>query len=162
MVEKLFARLLPKNVSPATYGLGILQAKTYRILKAKTASYLKRFEITTVDWAILGTLFSCSDGMALSTLSEHLGVKSPLITRRTSILVKKHLIQRKVAQDDSRSRIVSLTLQGKKLVPVIEKGLRHDIKSLFAGCSARELISFIRVMAKVAEHLNEVDEQDED
>lgn len=161
-MEQIFARLLPKNVSPTTHGLGILQAKSYRILKAKTASYLEQFEITTVDWAILGTLLASLEGMTLSALSEYLGVKSPLITRRTSILVKKRLIQRKVAHDDSRSRIVSLTLQGRKLVPIIEKGLRRDIKSLFAGCSARELVSFIRVMAKVAEHIKEVDDQDEE
>ncbi len=162
MMEQIFARLLPKNVSPTTHGLGILQAKSYRILKAKTANYLERFEITTVDWAILGTLLASPEGMTLSVLGEYLGVKSPLITRRTSILVKKRLIQRKVAHDDSRSRIVSLTPQGKKLVPLIEKGLRRDIKSLFAGCSARELISFIRVMAKVAEHIKEVDDRDEE
>lgn len=159
-MEQIFARLLPKNVSPTTHGLGILQAKSYRILKAKTANYLEQFEITTVDWAILGTLFASLEGVTLSALSEYLGVKSPLITRRTSILVKKRLIQRKVAHDDSRSRIVSLTPQGRKLVPIIEKGLRRDIKSLFAGCSARELVSFIRVMAKVAEHIKEVDDQD--
>ncbi len=161
MLEQLFSRLLPKNVSPTTHGLGILQAKSYRVLKAKTSSYLEQFEITTVDWAILGTIASFSEGVTLSVLSECLGVKSPLITRRTSILVKKRLIQRKVARDDSRSRIVSLTPQGKKLVPIIEKGLRHDIKSLFSGCSTRELISFIRVMSRVAEHIKEVGDQDD-
>lgn len=162
MVETVFARLLPKDVSPTTHGLGILQAKSYRVLKAKSASFLAQFELTTVDWAILGTLFLSSGGMTLSALGESLGVKSPLITRRTSILGKKHLIQRKIAHDDCRSRIISLTPQGKKLVPVIEKGLRHDIKSLFAGCSARELIAFVRVMAKVAKHSKEVEDQEEE
>lgn len=154
MLTHLVRTLLPKNTSPTTYGLGILQSTSYRVLKTKTASYLAGVGLTTIDWAILGTLADTSLGLSLSELSDHLGVKSPLVTVRTARLLKLDLIERNIAKTDSRSRIVTLSKRGIKLVPKIERALRDTMKPLFEGCSIRDLMGFVRVMSIIADSKN--------
>ncbi len=151
MLSEIAQHFLPKDLSPTTYGLGILQSKSYRILKTATARHLKRHDLTSIDWAILGSLFETERGMGLSDLAEKLDVTLPLITLRTQSLLKKGFLERWTSERDSRSKIVHISLQGKKLIPVIERSLRDAIKPLFKGSSARDLLGFVRVMTRVAQ-----------
>lgn len=150
MLRQIALHLLPKNVAPTTYGLGILQAKSYRVLKAATSDHLLKTGITSVDWALLGTLFDAKEGMSLSELSEWLEVKAPLVTLRVNKLVDLGYLSRGVSNKDSRSRIVKMTVKGKKFVPMTERSLRDAVKLLFKGTSVRDLTGFVRVTSKVA------------
>lgn len=152
MLNEIVRRLLPGHTSPTTYGLGILQAKSFRHLKVATAAALKKHGITSVDWAILGVVSENPEGLSLSAISKELGIQAPLVTVRANRLATKQLITITASQADSRQRMASLSTSGKRLMPTIERLLRDQLKPLFAGASARDLLGYISVLARIVKN----------
>ncbi len=152
MLNEIVRRLLPESYSPTTYGLGILQAKSFRHLKTETAAALKGHGITSVDWAILGVVSESAEGLSLSAISKELGIQAPLVTVRVNRLAAKRLITVAASRADSRQRMAKLSASGKQLLPEIERLLRDRLKPLFRGASVRDLLGYVSVLARIVKN----------
>ena len=104
---------------PATYRIGLLQSRAYRIMKQRTTQHLSVFDISPFDWALLGLLFDSKKGMRCRTIAEEIGVEAPFVTSRTRILKHKGLIDEKGDKVDHRAKILRLTEKGKNFVTKI-------------------------------------------
>lgn len=132
-----------------TYRAGLLQAKAYRILKQKTALILLPYDLSTLDWALLGILNDTKDGRRMITLATILGVEAPLITRMVTKLEKKKLVRQKKDHEDVRAKVVTFTNEGRNQVKKIETILRKNIKENFKGISKRDLLRYLYVLEKI-------------
>ncbi len=145
MIEKIL-HSITNTAGMTTYRIGLLQTKAYRILNHVTAKALKEYEITPVDWAMLGLLFEHPDGLRLSDLAEELGVEAPFITERTQELINQNLVTISTTKEDKRVKCMALTAKAKRKIPIIEQVLLKAMKPLLSGSSIKEVLSYKNVL----------------
>ncbi len=130
------------------YSTGLLQGKAYRVLQFHLTKALFPYDLSIPEWKLLGQL--CDHGpMKLIDLAEILDVKAPLVTRLSSQLEKKKLIRREYAPGDKRIKIIHLLLPGKRMLPMIEKGVKARMGKLLVGTSQADLHTYVRVLASI-------------
>lgn len=137
---------------PATYRIGLLQSRAFRIMKQRTTQHLSVFDISPFDWALLGLLFDSKKGMRCRTIAEEIGVEAPFVTSRTRILKSKGLIDEKGDKADQRAKILRLTEKGKNFVIKIERDLRLSMNYFVDGGSLSDFATHIRVIELVIEN----------
>ena len=145
----LIKRLISRHLL-TTYQIGVLVARTHRELKAHTDAVLAPYELTSVDWAILGLLHDDKGaGMKLIDLSEELGVEAPFVTLRIKRLQTRELISVKSGTEDKRERLATITPLGIKIVAIIEPILRSASRKWLKGVGPLDVKGFITVMKTV-------------
>ncbi|MBY0328522.1 MarR family transcriptional regulator, partial [Patescibacteria group bacterium] len=121
----MFERIQKTKRKLATYHVGLLQTKAYRVLNSRATESLKPFGISSIEWAFLGALYEYSFeshiGMRATVLAKVLGVEAPFVTELSLKLEAKQLIVVLQDEDDKRVRRISLNEKGKKFVPEVEK-----------------------------------------
>lgn len=132
--------------------MGLLQAKAYRALKQHTAQTLSGFNITTVEWALLGLLFDHPEGLPATEVANKLGVEGPFITQLVITLEKKKLVCRRADDRDKRVKRLYLENATKPLIGQIEGLLRKKTRKLLHGLSIRELLSYRHVLQTIVEN----------
>lgn len=146
----ILKRLIPKSSTLTTYQIGLLVARTHRILKEYTDNALVIHNITSVDWAILGLLHDTTpSGLRLSDLSHSLGVEAPFISVRIERLKKRDLVNVVKNAQDKRERFAVITPTGRQLVITVEPTLRVTSRTWLKGVTAIQVLGFIRVMQQV-------------
>lgn len=148
----MFQRLKQIKSAFTTYGVGLLQAKAYRVLKQHTAELLKPYGIGTVDWALFGLLYESPSGLKASELAEALGVEAPFITELTRKLVKTGLLSLMPGKEDKRVKLVFLTTKGKSFVPEVEKHLRTGMRPLLSGSRLGDLAAYYKVLSVIVKN----------
>lgn len=147
----LIKRLIIKHLTLTTYQIGVLVARTHRVLKAHTDAVLAPYDLTSVDWAIIGLLEDdAGTGMKLSILSEELGVEAPFVTVRIKRLRERQLVSVEAGHLDKRERLARITPDGSKLVSTIEPILRTASRTWLKGVGPLDIKGFITVMKTVA------------
>jgi DNA-binding MarR family transcriptional regulator len=149
MINRLIKSLLDVKSEFSSYRIGLLQTKAYRILNQRTAEYLKEFNISPIQWALLGLLYENPNGLKFSEAAEALWVEAPFITEMIEPLETQKLIKIGRLENDQRVKILSLSEQGKSEVPIIESRLRKKIKPLLLGLSPREFLIYRKVMQQI-------------
>ncbi len=133
-----------------TYTAGLLQARVYRLFKSYTQEKLKKYHISTIDWALLGLLYEIPDGIRPSVLAEQLGVESPFVTVIIRKLRKLELVENITDKKDSRVKIMHLTEKGRDVIPKIEEYLKQETRKLVKDISRADLMTYLSVL----EHIN--------
>ena len=106
----IIKRLISYKKKFSTYSIGLLQAKSYRILKKKTTDFLDQFGLSTTNWALLGILYETTDdALFLFDIADALGVKPPFVTRVIKELQDRKLITVDKSTTDSRAKHIKLT-----------------------------------------------------
>lgn len=110
-------------------------------------------ELTPEQWTVLVRLWE-RDGQSQNELCDSTFRDKPTMSRMIAGLEDRGLVQRRVSAEDARSRIVSLTREGralqKKLVPVA-RGL---VERMLAGVGDAELETTRRVLARMFQNLS--------
>ncbi|MBY0538027.1 MarR family transcriptional regulator [Patescibacteria group bacterium] len=146
----LLKRLIVKHLTLTTYQIGVLVARTHRVLKSHTDAVLAPYDLTSVDWAIIGLLHDDKrTGMKLSVLSEELGVEAPFITLRIKRLQDRNLVSITAGKTDKRERLATITSAGSELVTTIEPILRKESRKWLRGAGPLDVKGFITVMKTV-------------
>jgi len=152
MLKKYLTKVLVESYGLTTYSLGLLQAKAYRILKNHTTETLKVFNISTVEWALLGLLYETKEGVGITILAELLGVEVPFVTTLIDSLEKKKLVERHFSKEDKRYKTVHLTVEGIGLLPNIEEVLKKKTKPLFAGLGIKDVFAYQKVLKSIIDN----------
>lgn len=91
-----------------------LQKATYFATKGAYLFYAHEYEITPVEWRLLGNLYS--DGsMSLVRLAEEVDTQLAQASRTIASLVKRELVIGQTDEEDGRRVSLSLTPKGKAL-----------------------------------------------
>ena len=127
------------------YRAALLQAKAYRILKQRSAKILAPFDVSTVEWALLGLLADHASFRSLE-MARELGVEAPFVTVMTARLSEKGLIEIKKDPEDNRVKILSLTKKGASFLAQTEKEIRADVHIILPKVSARDILGYLTVL----------------
>lgn len=139
-----------------TYRAGLLQARVYRALKTYTGEKLAFFNITTMDWALLGLLHDNRDGLRSSELADELGVEAPFITVLFAKLQKMDLIDSKLDPKDSRAKNIFLTTKGKQFMPKVEKVVYEEMKVFIEGIPKGDMLTYVTVLEQMNENSKKI------
>ena len=150
LIKKI--RITAKNTT--TFRVGLLQTKAYRILKQHTSNVLNEFDISSVEWALLGILCDSEKGIRASNLAEELGVEASFITQTLQKLKGTGYIELRKDSNDLRAKILSLSDKGKRFVNTTEKHLKEETEPLLKDINLKDLISYLSVMQKIIDNDN--------
>ena len=149
----ILKQLISKRVYLTTYQIGLLVARTHRTLKAHTDEVLAPYDLTSVDWAIMGLVHDDNgSGIRLSDLSIELGVEAPFITVRIKRLEKRQLVLITQSTHDKRERLVTSTPAGIKIVTTIEPILRTQSRRWLTGANLLDIKGFITTMKTIVKN----------
>jgi DNA-binding MarR family transcriptional regulator len=132
----------------STYNAGLLQGKAYRILNAQLTTTLEPFDISITEWKILGQLFD-NQKLQLNEIAKILEVEPPLITKLIDRMEKKKFVHRVTDSGDKRVKTVSITQEGKALIPVIERKVKACLKTALDGISLNDLLVYAKVLKTI-------------
>lgn len=141
------ARALLRNRT--TYGVGLLQARAYRVLKERTDQVLAPYGITSVHWAFLGLLHEHRKGMRLNEAARELAVEAPFVTTLANHLSKKGWLETNPDPRDSRAKCAVLTKEGHAFVKTTEALVRSQMRSALGSTSMSDLLSYLLVLEEI-------------
>jgi len=141
-----------KNLSILkTYNSGLLQAKAYRLLKSYISLTLKKYGISTVEWALIGQLYEVKS-VTITEAAKILDVEKPFATNLAETLRKKGFVKRLVDKDDRRSKRISLTDKGNLQVPIIESDVRGAMSKILNEVSVEDIFSYVKVLEEIVKN----------
>jgi len=148
----MFIQKIIDVIGLKTYSVGLYQAKAYRILKYTTAKALEAYQLSSLDWAVLGLLYDHKPGLKSTEIAELVGVEPSFVTVLIDELSAKKLVLRKESSSDRRTKLITLTPSGRRKIPIIETTLREATKGLLKGTSATDLMAYLRVLKTIIEN----------
>jgi DNA-binding MarR family transcriptional regulator len=137
----------------STYQSGIAQATAHRITSRIVSDYLIRYDLTAMQWFIIGYIYDAgSIGLTMTDLGRVIGTTLPYTTNTINLLESKGIINKKVHETDSRTKIVTVNPSYLEVVQEIEAGLRDELRDNLYGqnhISREELQAYITVLYKI-------------
>ena len=135
-----------------TYQTIITQARANRVLKSRTSYFLRSYNITMMQWAIIGSLSAGGkDGMRVSDLAHQLDTSLAFITTTLNVLEAKNIVSRASHEQDNRAKIVHLTPEFEPKVAAIEKELGKKMCDwLIPAIGEDDLLTCIQVLGKIS------------
>ncbi len=135
-----------------TYQTTLLQARAHRALKTKLSYFLRPHNLTMMQWAIVGSLYSAgTTGMRVSDLAQQLNTSLAFVTTTLNVLEAKGIVKRDHHAQDNRAKVVSLTEQFKPSVEAIEKEVAVKMRDwLMPSIGREDLETYVNVIDKIA------------
>jgi DNA-binding MarR family transcriptional regulator len=136
----------------STWQSGILQSSAHRRTKKLTDDYLKRYDLSTMHWLIIGTILESEHrGIRLTDLAEKIGTTMGYLTNAINTLVLRNMVVRTDDRDDSRTKTLTIHPDFAPKCEKIEAGMRDMLrKTLYSKMSRDELETYITVLQKLA------------
>ena len=145
MLKKLFGQITKdKRVSP-TYQIGLVHSKTYRIYKQITTTALKKYQLSFVDWLLLGLLYDAGE-MRYGVLADTLGVEASFVSVLVDQLRSRGFIREKKSTTDKRVKQIILSKKGLTLIPDIEKFLKEKLASAIEGVPLSDMQKYMETI----------------
>lgn len=116
-------------------------------------------KITTQQWAILGALSDAraAGGIAVGDLAAHLMVSRQNLTGVLSRLEAQGLVERIVAANDNRSRLIRLTDAGRDLWGAMQPAIADYYADALRGFSNSDMIHVLHYLDTLRENFRAVD-----
>jgi len=120
---------------------------------------LKPSKINHSDFLTLMILYSRPDGSSTpGELCEYTSQGATNMTRIANALVKRGLITRGASKEDRRRVVIRITAAGRRFVQKLLPPLFPRVSAAFAGFSETDKRSFSRLLRKLADNLDRLDE----
>ena len=138
--------------SITTYQAGVAQSSAYRNLNKLFSAMLKTYDLTSMQWFVLGTIYDAgTDGIQLTQLSTKLQTGLPFITNTINLLESKNMVERRGSPTDSRSKLVVITEAFAPTCKQIEQDLENRInKTLYGDIAPADLKTYVKVLTKIS------------
>jgi len=133
------------NLIP-TYKKAVLQAVAYKRLREVANRELKPFNLNTTQWLILGVLHGEPGGHKVSAIAHTLQVEVPLITTLSHPLLMSGFITQSYDKHDKRSKPLTITEEGSRLMELIEARLVGPLQQLEVGMDQTEVEQYVRTL----------------
>lgn len=139
----------PADVTRVNRALNKL-SKLYRAAKAHA---LAELDLHPGQDVLLWVLSQAEDGMTISALADRLGVESPTATRSLKRMEHTGLFRRDPVPSDRRQVRITLTPQGRALIPRIEQ-VWADLAGITLGpLSDEDQATVVRALEQANEEL---------
>lgn len=112
---------------------------------------LAQHQVTVAEWALLCELFP-GEAVAPSQLAVQLGVTRGGITKIVDKLVTRGLVIRKADTQDQRGRSLSLSADGRRLVPILAHLANMNEAEFFGHLPAKTMQMMTAVLRGLAKH----------
>lgn len=140
----------PEN-TVTMYEACLLHTRADRTLRLILAKELEQFDITMMEWLLLGTVQQGpKEGVNMSSLASTLDVTLPQVTALTTGLLKQKLVKQKISRQDRRSRRLIITNAGKKLLSAVEDDARDALREWVSGIPDSQLQAYLKTEAALA------------
>lgn len=135
-----------------TYHAGIAQSKAYRVLRQLMAQLLKKYDITMMDWSMVGLIHEAGKrGIRITDIAQALDTTKAFVTTHINVLEAKGFVVRAVDTQDTRARIVRLAPGASAKVKKIETELRQDMRErLYKHIAPKDLAVYVKVLDQIA------------
>lgn len=136
-----------------TYQAGALQASVHRSLQKLCDDILEPFEITKMQWLIIGHVLDAGHkGLRMSDLAALLATTIPYVTNAVNILEARGYVQRKQNDQDSRSKLLVISPDFAPRCEEIEAALRQGLReTLYANIEPREFAVYMKVLSQLGQ-----------
>lgn len=136
------------------YSTGLLQGKANSRLHASLTKALQPFHVSIPEWKLLGQLHEHGN-VKLSTLAELLSYDPPMVTKLVKQLKKKALVKREQDTIDERAKIITITIEGRRLIESAEPEVKKVMHVILQGISREELIVYLKVLTAIVNNTDE-------
>ncbi|MGB0430429.1 MAG: MarR family winged helix-turn-helix transcriptional regulator [Bacteroidia bacterium] len=133
-------------------------------VKALTTRLLENFSeaghnLTKAQWFILAKLYHFSERNLLQSevVEMMLGDKTQ-VTRAVDDLVKREWIKQEIDQNDRRNRVLTLTKQGKLVVPELMQSVHKTLHEMTQNIKQSELETTKKVLNQIIENSKNINQ----
>lgn len=134
----------------SSYSVMLAKMRAFRATKDVIAKSLQDFDITIMQWLLLGYVEKNTDGTTAGAIAEELNITMPLVTRFTAVLSSKGMIIITPLPQDKRTKIINITEAGKELLLSSDPIVKRALKDWLAPIPQEEVRTYIAVMMQVA------------
>lgn len=120
---------------------------------------LDRHQVTTQQWAILGALVRDRwvGGIAVGDLAALLMVSRQNLTGVLSRMEARGLVERAVDPNDNRSRLIKLTVEGRRRWSDMQDEIAAFYNEAFHGMSSSDKIHALHYLSLLRDNFNAID-----
>lgn len=98
---------------------------------------LERYEVSVANWVVLRVLFD-REALTLKEVGRSIGVDQGALSRMVKRLMVRGLVVRKENPQDRREVAISLTKEGRTLVPKLAREADENDRECFQSLSPRD------------------------
>lgn len=143
-----------KNESdqPSMYEVFLSHARADRALRLVVARTLEQFEVTLMEWLLIGAVAEKGTGGATMTeVATKLDVTLPQVTALAIGLTKAKLLKQKISRQDRRSRRLYGIPSTAALLADIEKHMRKAAQEFMHDIPAADREGYFKVLQTLAD-----------
>jgi MarR family 2-MHQ and catechol resistance regulon transcriptional repressor len=133
----------------------LVLAKAFRAMKRHAERSLEGIEMNLSDFAILELLLNRGP-QPVNTIGQRINLTSGSVTTAVDRLETRALVKRSNDPKDRRTRIVSLTPEGKKCISRIFGHHKEALDRAAQGLSKSERETLIALMKKLGRYADEI------
>jgi DNA-binding MarR family transcriptional regulator len=139
--------------------------RTIGFLRRAMEPYFTLHGISLSQWAVLQVL-NCAQsngdraGLRLTDLSERLLVRPPSVTGVVDRLQRMGLVTRAASKADHRSKMVSLTSDGRQLVERVMHGHAKRVQGVLGALNVPEQRELHKLLTRLGDHLETLAERE--
>lgn len=143
--------MLSDESKTSTIELLLIHSRADRTLRSLLASHFEKYNITMMEWLLLGVLSgSSNEGMSMSSVAGKLDVTLPQVTALMTSLVKKKLVRLRTLKQDRRSRHAALTAKGEDVLGQVEDAATAALRDWPQDISTEQLSAYLETMKAMA------------
>lgn len=133
------------------YKACLMHARADRALRLVVAKQLEEFDLTMMEWLLLATVCAVPrEGMTMTEVASALDVTLPQVTALANSLVRTKLIRQKVSSQDRRSRRLTASISGKRLMSRVEETINRSMNKWLANISREQLENYMLTVEQLA------------
>jgi DNA-binding MarR family transcriptional regulator len=134
---------MQKEPSALPDHLGYWLRKLSNAVSDSFAGRLAIHDVTVPQWVVLRVLFD-SDSLPLKEIVARVEVDQGSLSRMVDRLIARGWVRRETDTSDRRTVAISLTREGRRLVPKLAAEADQNEKAFFSGMSQSEREKFLR------------------
>lgn len=155
----------PSGPSPGETGLRSL-VQAFGLIQRIMLPYFTSFGLSAAKWGILRALQRAEgeglEELRLTDVSSRMLIQPPGVTAVVARLRNEGLVRIRLSPADRRSRLVSLTPRGRRLVERVLVGHPERVQRLVSGLSEPEQAEFARLVGRLNEGLRRLADAESD
>ena len=119
-------------------------------MRALIAERLNGHDVTMMEWLLLGVVSrGKSSGLTMSEIANTLQVTLPQVTALVNKLLPLKLIKQKSANNDRRSRVVTVTSKGQLALEDANKALDTAMNQLLGTVPKEQLQVYLSTLERI-------------
>ncbi|MGG1662644.1 MarR family winged helix-turn-helix transcriptional regulator [Brevibacillus sp. NRS-1366] len=133
--------------------LGFLIGNTYRRMIHHVSTYLREFDLTTEQFAVLFRLRE-QDGINQKELALRSAKDQPTMTRLLDILAKKGLVEKKMCPEDRRAFLIHLSPEGREWIEKAIPVEARAVSEIFRDIPSDQLDFLKQILLQINTNIN--------